>query len=70
MNTSPNKYLIISLLMVSFFGFATEVPPPPPAGAPTPPGFPIDGSLLFLAFVGITFLFFFLKRQTYLNKKA
>lgn len=70
MKFTPNNFFIISFLMVGFSGMAKQSPPPPPAGPPLPPGFPIDGSLFLMVLLGVVFSFVFLKKYSSLNKKA
>jgi|GEM_PF-2102988 len=61
MKFTPNRYLVLTL-MIGFVGFAGPTPPPPPAD-PTPPGFPINDYVSYLVVFGVAFVFVFFKRN-------
>jgi hypothetical protein len=68
MKLSSRFFLLLSFLMVGFSGMAKQSPPPPASGAPLPPGFPVDGSLILAVLFGVVFSFIFLKKHSTLNK--
>jgi hypothetical protein len=70
MKLSLRIFFLITFLIVGFSGMAKQGPPPPAAGAPTPPGFPIDGSNFLMVLFGVLFSFVFLKKYLSLNKKS
>ena len=61
MKFTPDKYLLICLLVCTEIFAGPNPPNPPPPAPPPPPGFAIDSGLIFLLFFGVLFSFFFLK---------
>lgn len=69
MKLTPNKFIILTSLMLGFSSFAKQGPPPPPAGPPTPPGFPIDTNVYLLVFLGVIFSFIYFRNYIKSGKK-
>jgi hypothetical protein len=56
MKIVPNKIIIIlAVFFLSVNNLFAAPGPPPPSTPPPPPGLPLDGGILFLALISLTY---------------
>ena len=67
MKIVPNRIFIILVVFLSSIAtYAAPVDPPPPSTPPPPPGLPLDGGILILALISLTYGLF---KIVQLNRK-
>jgi len=56
MKIVPNRiFTSLVMLLVCLATYAAPVDPPPPSSPPPPPGLPLDGGVMVLALLSITY---------------